>query len=128
MPGCAVSYHRDNTPLPGFTYRTALIGLVLLNTLSVKLPGCEVLELLVWIRLGRSFRYVVRQLVMKNYVQERLVNLDVVAAVVDKAEFAETVHKEADPGAGCPDHFRESFLRNPGNRLLDFARFPELRH
>ena len=52
---------------------------------------------------------------MKNEVQQRPVNLDAVfvpnvAVVIDKAQFAEFVHKETDTRSGRPDHIRERFL------------------
>ena len=54
-------------------------------------------------------------------------NLDSVS-VVDKAELAEAVHEEADPGTGCPNHLSQGLLRNLGNILFGLAGFADLRH
>jgi len=41
--------------------------------------------------------------------------------VVNKPQFPEPVHEEADPGPGCADHFRQHLLTDLGNYTLRFA-------
>jgi len=76
---------------------------------------------------GRFFGLVPRQLVVQHHVQQRFVNQDSVA-VVDKAKLAEAVHEEAHPGAGRPDHLRQSLLRNFGEILFGLASLADRRH
>src|ERR1039457_6803399 len=75
----------------------------------------------------RFFGHVAWQLVVQNNVQEGFVNLDA-TVVFDKAELAKAVHEEADPRPGCPDHFRQSLLRDLGDKLFRFAGLSKLRH
>jgi hypothetical protein len=48
--------------------------------------------------------------------------------VLDKTELAKAIHEEAYAGPGGPDHFRQSFLGDPGDQrfLLHrvFGAFP----
>jgi len=43
------------------------------------------------------------------------------AVVVNKSQFPESVHEEADPRASRTDHFRQHFLTDLGNYGLGFA-------
>ncbi len=38
--------------------------------------------------------------------------------VFNEAEFPKFIHEEIDPRARCPDHFRQSLLRNFGKHLF----------
>ena len=49
--------------------------------------------------------------VVQNHIQQRFVDPDV-TVVFNKAELAEAIHEEADPGPGRADHFRQGFLRD----------------
>ena len=40
---------------------------------------------------------------------------------MNKAQFSEPVHEEADSRAGCADHFRQHLLTDPGNRPFGLA-------
>lgn len=44
---------------------------------------------------GGFLRVMARQLIEQDHIKQRLVDLDA-AAIADKAEFAKTIHKEAD--------------------------------
>jgi hypothetical protein len=59
---------------------------------------------------------------VENDIQKRAMDLQP-AVVVNKAQFSEPVHEEADPRAGCADHFRQHFLTDLGN---DSLRYPFL--
>ena len=49
-------------------------------------------------------------------------NLQCIAGVIiNKSQFPEPVHEEADPRAGCADHFRQHLLTDLGNYTLLFA-------
>jgi len=43
------------------------------------------------------------------------------AVVVNKSQFPETVHEEADPRAGCAHHLSQHLLTDLGNYTLRFA-------
>jgi hypothetical protein len=47
--------------------------------------------------------------VVQNNIEERLMNPDA-TVVFNEAEFAKTIHEEADAGPGGADHFGQSFL------------------
>jgi len=53
--------------------------------------------------------------------EQRVVDVDFAAVVVDEAELAELVHEEINAGARGPYHFGEGFLRNFGQRFLRIA-------
>jgi len=57
---------------------------------------------------------------VENNVQQRAVDLQP-AIVANKAQFSEPVHEEADPRAGCADHFRQHLLTDLGHYALGFA-------
>ena len=57
---------------------------------------------------------------MEDNVQQRAMNLQP-AVVMNKSQFPESVHEEADPRAGSADHFRQHFLTDLGNYCLGFA-------
>jgi hypothetical protein len=40
------------------------------------------------------------------------------AIVPNEAQCLEFIHEKIDPGADCPDHFRQSFLRTFGKHFL----------
>ena len=40
------------------------------------------------------------------------------AVVSNEAEFPEFIHEEIDPGARCPDHFRQHLLRYFGKHFF----------
>ena len=61
-------------------------------------------------------------LVVEDNAEERVVDVDFAAVVVDEAELAELVHEEIYAGAGGAYHFGEGFLRNFGQRFLRIAR------
>src|ERR1022692_3703977 len=44
-------------------------------------------------------------LVVENNIKQRAMDLKAPAIVVNKAQFPEPVHEEADARAGCADHF-----------------------
>lgn len=48
--------------------------------------------------------------------------------VIDEAELAKAVHKQADAGPGCSDHLRKRFLRYLWNYRLKLAGTAEFRH
>ena len=75
----------------------------------------------------RTFRVLLWQLVVENDVQQRFVNPDA-AVVFDEAEFAETIHEEADAGARGADHCGQGLLRDRRDQGLGLAGFPELGH
>ena len=50
-------------------------------------------------------------LLVQDNVQERFIDVDVALGVLDETQFPEFVHEETDPGARCPNHFPQSFLR-----------------
>jgi hypothetical protein len=60
------------------------------------------------------------RLIVENNIQKRAVDLQP-AIVVDESQFPESVHEEADPRAGCADHFRQHLLTDLGNYTLGFA-------
>ncbi len=67
------------------------------------------------------------QLVEQDHIEQRLVHLDA-AVVINKAELAKAVHKEANTGSCGADHVGQGFLRNGGNVGFWFSRFAEFRH
>ena len=62
---------------------------------------------------------------MENYIEQRAVDLEA-AVVVNKAELSEPIHEEADPRAGCADHFRQRFLTDLGHYSLGRPFLPEM--
>jgi hypothetical protein len=60
-------------------------------------------------------------LVVEHNGEERVIDVDFAAVVVDEAELAEFVHEEIYAGAGGAYHFGEGFLRNLGQRFLRIA-------
>jgi len=62
---------------------------------------------------------------VENDVQQRAVNAQL-AVVLDETHFAESIHKEADARARCPNHFRQRLLAHFGNHRLWGAIFAEL--
>jgi len=54
---------------------------------------------------------------VQNYVEQRGVDLQT-AVVVNKSQFSESVHEEADPRAGGADHFRQHLLADLGHYTL----------
>ena len=68
-----------------------------------------------------------RQLVEQDYIEQRLVHLDA-AVVIDKAELAKAIHKEADPRPGSADHLCQGFLRDGRNGGFRSTRLAKFRH
>ena len=60
------------------------------------------------------------QLIVQNYVEQRGVDLQP-TVIVNKSQFSEPVHEEADPRAGGADHFRQHRLTDLGNYRLGLA-------
>jgi hypothetical protein len=60
------------------------------------------------------------QLVVQDDIQQRGVDLQP-AVVVNKAQFSEPVHEEADPLAGCAHHLCQHLLTDLGNYPLPFS-------
>jgi len=60
-------------------------------------------------------------LVVEDNGEQRVVDVDFAAVVVDEAELAEFVHEEIYAGARGAYHFGEGFLRNFGQRFLRIA-------
>src|SRR5438132_2892203 len=59
------------------------------------------------------------RLVMQDRIEQRIMHLDISAAVdlsvvADQTQFAEFVHKETDSGPGGPDHVRQCLLTDLG--------------
>jgi hypothetical protein len=54
--------------------------------------------------------------------------MHVVATVVYKAQFPESVHEEADSRTGCAHHFCQGFLAQSGDRHFGHAFFAEMCH
>src|ERR1039458_1226418 len=50
------------------------------------------------------------------------------AVVIDKAEPAKAVHKEADAGSCGANHLRQGFLRNGRNEGFRFTQLAKIRH
>ena len=67
-----------------------------------------------------------RKLVVENNIKQRTIDLQAPAVVVNKAQFPEPVHEEADPRAGRADHFRQHLLTDLGNYTLGFALFAKM--
>jgi hypothetical protein len=70
-------------------------------------------------------RIVVRQLIEKNNVKQRLMDLDA-TVVANEAQLAKPIHEEADSGTCGPDHICQRLLRNWRNksfRLTGFTKF-----
>src|ERR1700686_4522002 len=63
-------------------------------------------------------------LVVQDDVQQRAVDLQA-AVVVNKPQFPEPVHKEANPRTGCSDHFRQHLLADLWNYVLGHAFSPK---
>src|SRR5712664_3267013 len=68
-----------------------------------------------------ALRHVKVKLVVEDYAQERIVDVDL-AVVLDKAQFPEFVHEKIDAGPRCADHLRQHLLRYFGKHLLSLAR------
>ena len=47
------------------------------------------------------------------------------AVVVNKAQFPEPIHEEADPRARCADHFRQRLLTDLGHYTLGLPSLPK---
>ena len=47
-------------------------------------------------------------------------------AIVNEAQRSEPIHEEADPRAGCADHFRQCLLADLGNHGLGCACFAKM--
>jgi hypothetical protein len=63
-------------------------------------------------------------LVVKDDFQQGIIDMQagvVRVVVIDEAELAKFVHKEADPAAGGADHFGQGVLGNVGNDLFGFV-------
>src|SRR5437764_409192 len=63
---------------------------------------------------------------MKDDVQQGAMNTQF-PVVLDEAQFAEAIHKEAHAGAGCANHFRQCLLAYLGNQYFWRAFLAELR-
>jgi hypothetical protein len=50
-----------------------------------------------------------RWLLVQDNTQERSVDMQP-AIILNEAQFLEFIHEKIDPGARCPDHFRQSLL------------------
>ena len=66
-----------------------------------------------------------RQSIAQDEIKQRTVDLQP-AIGVNEAQFPEPVREEADPRAGCADHFRQHFLTNLGNYTLGFPFFAKM--
>ena len=66
------------------------------------------------------------RLVMQYRVQQRLVNI-YFAVVIDEAQVAKFVHKEADAGSRRPNHLRKRFLTENDRNDGQVAFFPIVR-
>src|ERR1039457_4222188 len=60
------------------------------------------------------------QLVVQHYIEQRAMDLQP-AIVVNKTQFSEPVHEEADPRAGCANHLRQHLLTDLGDYRLGYA-------
>jgi len=67
-----------------------------------------------------ALRHVKVKLVVEDYAQERIVDVDL-AVVLDKAQFPEFVHEKIDAGPRCANHLRQHLLRNFGEHCLRLA-------
>ena len=54
---------------------------------------------------------------MENNAQKGSINVET-AIVFNEAQFLEFIHLKIDPGASCPDHFRQRLLRYFGKHFL----------
>ena len=94
------------------SYREKLLTLLgaLQNSLSwsTQLPGKSR-------NFGAGLKERARRSLVENYRQERAMNLQRTAVVVDEAEPAEPVHEEADSRAGSPDDFSQGLLADLRN-------------
>src|ERR1035437_5403211 len=68
-----------------------------------------------------------RRSVVEHYVEQRTVNPQSAAVVVDEAQFAELVHEEVDSAARRADDLRQHFLTHLRHHRLRFAGLPEVR-
>jgi len=68
-----------------------------------------------------------RQLIVQDHIQQRLVNVDA-TVVFDKPQLAKAIHEKADAGAGGADHLRQRFLRDLRNQWFRLPRLPEFGH
>src|ERR1022692_3486614 len=59
------------------------------------------------------------QLVGQHYIEQRPMELQS-AIVVNKTQFSEPVHEEADPRAGCANHLRQHLLTDLGDYRLGY--------
>jgi DNA topoisomerase I len=75
----------------------------------------------------RFLRVVLGQLIEQHHIEQRLIHLDA-AVVIDKAQLAKAIHKEADTGPRGADHLRQGFLGNGRNEGFRFTRLAEFRH
>ena len=50
-------------------------------------------------------------LLVQDNIQEGSVDVETAFVVFNEAELPEFIHEKIDPGARCPDHFRQSLLR-----------------
>ena len=64
------------------------------------------------------FRAVKLNLLVQDNTQEGRVDVQP-AIVPNEAQFLEFIHEEIDPGARCPDHFRQSLLRYFGEPFFE---------
>src|ERR1035437_7787387 len=65
--------------------------------------------------------------VVQHHVEQRTVNPQSTAVVVDEAQVAELVHEEVDSCARGADDLRQHFLAHFGNQRLGFFGLPEVR-
>ena len=65
---------------------------------------------------------------MKHDIQQRTVDFESPAVVVDEAEFTELIHEKADSGTSGTHHFCQGFLANLGKDLLRFAVLSKVGH
>ncbi len=66
---------------------------------------------------------------MKNDVKQRTVDVQVIShVIIDKAEFPEPVHEEADPRARRADHLRQRLLTQSRNRHFGHSFLAKLCH
>ena len=59
---------------------------------------------------------------MQDDIQQRAVDLEN-TVVINKSQFPEPVHEEADPRTGCANHFRQHLLADLWNHSLGYAFF-----
>ena len=75
-------------------------------------------------KIARGYTIIVvllesRCLLVQNNTQERSVNVQpAIILILNEAQFSEFIHEKIDPGARCPDHFRQHLLRYLGKHFL----------